>query len=155
MSLKSNFLTSLAILFGIIATSGCGGSSDQPSSTNKPASVVDKNVEPVKAPEVAPLPVVDESKPGAVVPIDLGAGRPAASAKTSTEGVTLVPANWAEYVKHVVPEGGKKFTLVDAWATWCAPCKENFPHVVEMHEKYASKGLQVISLSSHEVVTVR
>ena len=105
MSFNSNFLTSLAILFGIIATSGCEGSSDQSSSTNKPASVVDKKVEPVKAPEVAPLPVVAESKPGAVVPIDLGAGRPAASAKTSTEGVTLVPANWAEYVKHVPRSG--------------------------------------------------
>ncbi len=153
MSLNSkSFLPSLAILFGIIATSGCGGTSGQPSATNKPASVVEKNVEPVKAPEVvAPLPVVAEVKPGAVVPIDLGAGRPAASAKPSAEGVTLLPANWAEYVKHVVPEVGKKFTLVDAWATWCAPCKENFPHVVEMHEKYASKGLQVISLSMDDL----
>jgi thiol-disulfide isomerase/thioredoxin len=152
MSLNSkSFLPSLAILFGIIATSGCGGTSGQPSATNKPASVVEKNVEPVKAPEVAPLPVVAEVKPGAVVPIDLGAGRPVASAKPSAEGVTLLPANWSEYVKHVVPEGGKKFTLVDAWATWCAPCKENFPHVVEMHEKYASKGLQVISLSMDDL----
>jgi hypothetical protein len=55
MSLKSkSFLPSLAILFGIIATFGCEGSSGQPSATNKPASVVEKNVEQVKAPEVAP-----------------------------------------------------------------------------------------------------
>ena len=40
-----------------------------------------------------------------------------------------------------------KFTIVDAWSTTCGPCKENFPHVVEMHRKYASKGLAVISLS--------
>ena len=40
-----------------------------------------------------------------------------------------------------------KLTLVDAWATWCGPCKENFPHVVEMHQKYAGKGLAVVSLS--------
>ena len=37
--------------------------------------------------------------------------------------------------------------MVDAWATWCGPCKENFPHVVEMHQKYAGKGLAVVSLS--------
>lgn len=40
-----------------------------------------------------------------------------------------------------------KYTIVDAWATNCAPCKENFPHLVAMHRKYAPKGLQVVSLS--------
>jgi len=40
-----------------------------------------------------------------------------------------------------------KYTLVDAWATTCGPCKKNFPHLVAMNAKYAPKGLQVISLS--------
>ena len=39
-----------------------------------------------------------------------------------------------------------KLTVVDAWATWCGPCKENFPHLVEMHEKYAGKGIAFASL---------
>lgn len=79
-----------------------------------------------------------------VVPKNLGEGKPAA---TKVDGVRLVPAKWAEYQKIVIPGNGQRFTLVDAWATWCAPCKENFPHVVEMHEKYAAKGLKVVSLS--------
>jgi thiol-disulfide isomerase/thioredoxin len=40
-----------------------------------------------------------------------------------------------------------KYTMIDAWSTTCGPCKENFPHVLEMHKKYAGKGLAVISLS--------
>ena len=120
------------------------------SSTRKP-DALETDPKSAKPSETSVVPTVAEVKPGSVVPIDLGAGRPASSAKPSSEGVKLVPANWAEYVKHVVPEGGKKFTLVDAWATWCAPCKENFPHVVEMHEKYGSKGLQVISLSMDDL----
>jgi thiol-disulfide isomerase/thioredoxin len=40
-----------------------------------------------------------------------------------------------------------KYTIVDAWSTTCGPCKENFPHVIEMHRKYGPKGLAVISLS--------
>ena len=40
-----------------------------------------------------------------------------------------------------------KYTIVDAWATNCGPCKENFPHLVAMHKKFAAKGLQVVSLS--------
>ena len=40
-----------------------------------------------------------------------------------------------------------KLTVVDAWATWCGPCKENFPHLVEMNRKYGGKGLNFASLS--------
>lgn len=37
--------------------------------------------------------------------------------------------------------------LVDAWATWCAPCKTNFPHAVALQQKYLRQGLAVVSLS--------
>jgi thiol-disulfide isomerase/thioredoxin len=40
-----------------------------------------------------------------------------------------------------------KLVMVDAWATYCPPCKENFPHLVQMHHEYGPKGLRVISLS--------
>ena len=40
-----------------------------------------------------------------------------------------------------------KYVLVDAWATNCGPCKENFPHLVQMHRKYADQGLAVMSAS--------
>jgi len=37
--------------------------------------------------------------------------------------------------------------LVDYWALWCLPCKELFPHTVELHERYGDEGLAVISVS--------
>jgi len=40
-----------------------------------------------------------------------------------------------------------KVVVVDCWATWCAPCVKKFPHLVEMHKKYAEKGLVCVSLS--------
>jgi thiol-disulfide isomerase/thioredoxin len=61
--------------------------------------------------------------------------------------VKLVPVKYDELLKKIAADKKAKLTIVDAWATWCGPCKENFPHVVEMHEKYAKKGLTVISLS--------
>jgi thiol-disulfide isomerase/thioredoxin len=40
-----------------------------------------------------------------------------------------------------------KVVLVDVWGSFCAPCKEKFPHVVSLHGEYAGRGLQVISVS--------
>jgi thiol-disulfide isomerase/thioredoxin len=61
--------------------------------------------------------------------------------------VELVPVTFDEMLARIAANKKAKLTLVDAWATWCGPCKENFPHVVEMHQKYADKGLAVVSLS--------
>ena len=40
-----------------------------------------------------------------------------------------------------------KVVLLDCWATWCVPCVKKFPHLVELHKKYAEKGLVCMSLS--------
>ena len=65
---------------------------------------------------------------------------------SSADAVKLDRLTWKQLQERLV-NNKVKFTIVDAWSTTCGPCKENFPHVVEMHRKYASKGLAVISLS--------
>ncbi len=72
----------------------------------------------------------------------------AATAEPAREGgVELVSVTFDGMLARIAANKTAKLTLVDAWATWCVPCKENFPHVVEMHQKYARKGLAVVSLS--------
>jgi len=39
---------------------------------------------------------------------------------------------------------GDKVYIVEFWATWCAPCKASIPHVNDLHERFAGKGLVVI-----------
>jgi thiol-disulfide isomerase/thioredoxin len=65
----------------------------------------------------------------------------------SKGGITLEKVTYDELLKRIAANKDAKLTIVDAWATWCGPCKENFPHVVAMHKKYADRGLAVISLS--------
>lgn len=37
--------------------------------------------------------------------------------------------------------------LVDFWATWCAPCREEVPMFQELHERYADQGFTLIAVS--------
>lgn len=85
-------------------------------------------------------------------PLAIGLGVVAAARLAAAEEkpggeVKLVPIKYDALLKKIAANKGAKLTMVDAWATWCGPCKENFPHVVEMHRKYAAKGLAVVSLS--------
>ena len=67
--------------------------------------------------------------------------------RASTGEVKLERLNWKQFQERLAANKQIKYTVVDAWSTTCGPCKENFPHVVEMHRKFSKKGLAVISLS--------
>lgn len=40
-----------------------------------------------------------------------------------------------------------KVLVLDFYATWCNPCRESVPHLIDLQKKHADQGLQVIGLN--------
>lgn len=43
-----------------------------------------------------------------------------------------------------------KVVLVDFWASWCAPCKEELPALEKLYAKYRARGFEVVAINQDE-----
>jgi thiol-disulfide isomerase/thioredoxin len=41
----------------------------------------------------------------------------------------------------------KKYVLIDFWASWCAPCREELPYIKELYKNYGKEGFEIISIT--------
>ena len=47
------------------------------------------------------------------------------------------------------------YVLLDFWGTWCAPCLEAIPHLVDLQKKYGPSRLRVVGIASEKVPTAQ
>lgn len=45
--------------------------------------------------------------------------------------------------------------LVNFWATWCDPCREEFPDLVKINKEYKPKGLDFITISLDDLAEIK
>ncbi|HEV2146223.1 MAG TPA: TlpA disulfide reductase family protein, partial [Longimicrobiaceae bacterium] len=97
------------------------------------------------------------------------AGRRAVSALRLASAALLLLAGCAEGRRFAAPEVGSpapayaaaalsgdtvsldalrgKVVLLNVWATWCHPCREEIPALQELHERHAAQGLTLVGVS--------
>ena len=43
-----------------------------------------------------------------------------------------------------------KITILDFWASWCGPCRQMMPQMLELYKNYKDKGLGIVGISLDE-----
>jgi glutathione peroxidase-family protein len=43
-----------------------------------------------------------------------------------------------------------KVLLVNLWATWCGPCRQEMPELVKLYKEYKSQGLEMVGLTTED-----
>ncbi|HEU4629694.1 MAG TPA: TlpA disulfide reductase family protein [Gemmatimonadaceae bacterium] len=73
-------------------------------------------------------------------PVTIGSEAPDFTARTL--GTPATTKTLDDYRGEVV--------LLNVWATWCAPCREEMPSIEALHRRYGPRGLKVVAVSIDE-----
>ncbi len=56
------------------------------------------------------------------------------------------PITYPQYQDYIATQRGV-FVLVNFWATWCAPCVEEFPVFIQLREEHSRNLLHIVGIS--------
>lgn len=93
----------------------------------------------------------------------LGAGLWLGSAQRSQTAPTADAAATLTAMSFPTPDGGKQslsqfhgqLLVVNFWATWCPPCREEIPGLIRIQTQFGPKGVQVVGIAIDSVEKTR
>lgn len=83
----------------------------------------------------------------------LRAGSPTASNDTKTLFAAAFPDGGGQ--TQAFSQWRGKVLVVNFWATWCPPCREEMPELSQLQEKYRGSGLVVVGIATDDVEKMR
>ncbi len=60
----------------------------------------------------------------------------------------------AEEMQGLLKRDGERPLLVNYWATWCDPCRDEFPDLVKIDKDYRAKGLDFIAITLDDLADI-
>jgi thiol-disulfide isomerase/thioredoxin len=161
----------LSALTALASSTACNRrtASEQASSTSgassgQPASAQAQKAPPASTPNAAPLgtttpylPVGTEGEEASDQHLPMDLPQPLAEPTPEQDPSQYVPADppWpdsltevygselVEKVKEAARTRGVKGVLINAWASWCGPCKTEMPLLLDVRKRYAERGIDV------------
>jgi thiol-disulfide isomerase/thioredoxin len=80
---------------------------------------------------------------------------PAKARKTRALPAPRAKAIDAEQMQALLKRDGARPLLVNYWATWCDPCRDEFPDLVKIDADYRAKGLDFIAITLDDLIDIK
>jgi cytochrome c biogenesis protein CcmG/thiol:disulfide interchange protein DsbE len=93
--------------------------------------------------------VIYAGSPGDADPLDIVGRRAIAVADPSPAPVVSVP-NLEGDATLTAPDPSASATVINFWASWCAPCLEEAPGIQATFERYRSKGVAFLGINERD-----
>lgn len=87
------------------------------------------------------LAVIDDIMGRLTTYVNTSEGKKFVEIKTEYDGKEM---RLSEYV------GKGKYVLADFWASWCQPCLQSIPHLIELYEKYKRDGFEIVGIATRD-----
>ncbi len=86
--------------------------------------------------------------------LDLGVGSPALNVTggriiENAADISIPPINVLDEarLKQFILQRNGKLLVLNLWATWCMPCREEFPDLVKLADYYKGEAVEIVGLS--------
>lgn len=95
--------------------------------------------------------------PGGLLPGGAGKSLPSAPMVAAQQLEALYATALPDLDGHIqtLTQWRGKVLVVNYWATWCAPCREEMPMFSKLHDHYAASGVQFVGIALDDADKVR